>query len=119
MVDATTLLRIATGRDAADTAFLMTIRGAVTLTGLTVSATVDELPQKTASALDDTTCSRAHLQTDKGVTLSPPPHWGSVQEQQHGDQGALHHQIDRGDGGELQLPSPGLNPVHQAANGHR
>lgn len=50
VVDATalaprsTLLRIATGRDAADTAFLTTIGGAVDLTSLTVTATVDELP---------------------------------------------------------------------------
>lgn len=49
-VDATSLaprgslVRIATGRDAADTAFLTTIGGAVTLVNLEVSATVDELP---------------------------------------------------------------------------
>ncbi|TFB98804.1 MULTISPECIES: transglutaminase family protein [Cryobacterium] len=51
VVDATglaprqTLLRIATGRDAADTAFLTTIGGAVFLRDLTVSATVDTLPR--------------------------------------------------------------------------
>jgi transglutaminase-like putative cysteine protease len=50
VVDATTLaprstlLRISTGRDAADTAFLTTIGGAVGLRSLSVTATVDELP---------------------------------------------------------------------------
>jgi transglutaminase-like putative cysteine protease len=50
VVDATTLaprstlLRIATGRDAADTAFLTSIGGLVGLTSLTVTATVDDLP---------------------------------------------------------------------------
>jgi transglutaminase-like putative cysteine protease len=50
VVDATalaprsSLLRIATGRDAADTAFLTTIGGAVALTAITVTATVDALP---------------------------------------------------------------------------
>ncbi|MBW4042981.1 MAG: transglutaminase family protein [Acidobacteria bacterium] len=50
VVDATalaprsSLLRIATGRDAADTAFLTTIGGPVTLRMLQVTATVDELP---------------------------------------------------------------------------
>jgi transglutaminase-like putative cysteine protease len=50
VVDATalaprsTLLRIATGRDAADTAFLTTIGGLVALRMLHVTATVDELP---------------------------------------------------------------------------
>ena len=39
-----TLLRIATGRDAADTAFLTTIGGLVNLTMLHVTATVDMLP---------------------------------------------------------------------------
>ena len=49
-VDATTLaprstlVRIATGRDAADTAFLSSYGGAVTLERLEVSAVVDELP---------------------------------------------------------------------------
>ncbi|MFT3861863.1 transglutaminase-like domain-containing protein [Micropruina sp.] len=50
VVDATalaprpTLLRIATGRDAADTAFLSTIKGALTLHSVEVGATVDALP---------------------------------------------------------------------------
>jgi transglutaminase-like putative cysteine protease len=50
LVDATglapraSMLRIATGRDAADTAFMTTHRGAVTLTEMTVTATVDDLP---------------------------------------------------------------------------
>lgn len=50
VVDATTLaprsslLRIATGRDAADTAFLTTIGGSVGLLTLQVTATVDVLP---------------------------------------------------------------------------
>ena len=38
------LLRIATGRDAADTAFLSTLSGLATLTELEVTATVDVLP---------------------------------------------------------------------------
>ena len=38
------MLRIATGRDAADTAFMTTHCGAVTLTEMTVTATVDDLP---------------------------------------------------------------------------
>jgi transglutaminase-like putative cysteine protease len=55
VVDATTLaprsslLRIATGRDAADTAFLTTIGGSVGLRTLQITATVDDLP------LDDVT----------------------------------------------------------------
>jgi transglutaminase-like putative cysteine protease len=50
VVDATglaprpSLLRIATGRDAADTAFLTSHCGSVTLTDMMVTATVDELP---------------------------------------------------------------------------
>jgi hypothetical protein len=50
VVDATTLaprkslMRIATGRDASDTAFLSTRRGAVILRNLEVSAVVDVLP---------------------------------------------------------------------------
>ncbi len=50
VVDATalaprpSLLRIATGRDAADTAFLSTLSGSLSLTGIEVTATVDELP---------------------------------------------------------------------------
>lgn len=50
VVDATTLaprstlVRIATGRDAADTAFLTTISGGVTLRELTVTAVADALP---------------------------------------------------------------------------
>lgn len=50
VVDATalapraTFVRIATGRDAADTAFLSSHGADVTLTGLTVSAVADELP---------------------------------------------------------------------------
>jgi transglutaminase-like putative cysteine protease len=50
LVDATrlaprpSLLRIATGRDAADTAFLTSHCGSVTLTEMMVTATVDELP---------------------------------------------------------------------------
>ena len=52
VVDATclaprqTMVRIATGRDAADTAFLDNHKGAITLYGCTVTAVVDgELPQ--------------------------------------------------------------------------
>lgn len=50
VVDATTLaprptlLRIVTGRDAADTAFLSTLAGSLTLHDVQVTATVDELP---------------------------------------------------------------------------
>jgi transglutaminase-like putative cysteine protease len=50
VVDATalaprsTLLRISTGRDAADTAFLSSYGGAVSLDAMEVTATVDELP---------------------------------------------------------------------------
>lgn len=57
VVDATTLaprstlVRIATGRDAADTAFLTTIAGGVTLRELTVTAVVDELPADDLSEL--------------------------------------------------------------------
>ena len=51
VVDATllaprqSLLRIATGRDAADTAFLSTVGGAVLVNDMAVSAVVDELPR--------------------------------------------------------------------------
>jgi transglutaminase-like putative cysteine protease len=51
VVDATalaprsTLLRISTGRDAADTAFLSSYGGAVTLESIEVSAVVDVLPR--------------------------------------------------------------------------
>ncbi len=38
------LLRVATGRDAADTAFLTNLGGGVELTGLEVTATVDDFP---------------------------------------------------------------------------
>jgi hypothetical protein len=38
------LVRISTGRDAADTAFLTNHDGLLTLTELEVTATVDELP---------------------------------------------------------------------------
>ncbi|MHA7146104.1 transglutaminase-like domain-containing protein [Arthrobacter sp. TmT3-37] len=38
------MLRIATGRDATDTAFLSTVGGSLQLTRLTVTATVDDLP---------------------------------------------------------------------------
>ncbi|MGI9822251.1 transglutaminase-like domain-containing protein [Agromyces sp. Marseille-Q5079] len=50
VVDATalaprsTLLRISTGRDAADTAFLSSYGGAANLDGITVTATADDLP---------------------------------------------------------------------------
>lgn len=50
VVDATTLaprstlVRIATGRDAADSAFLTTISGRITLVDMQVTAVVDELP---------------------------------------------------------------------------
>jgi len=57
VVDATTLapraslLRIATGRDAADTAFLTTIGGLVGLDYLQVTATVDDLPRDDVTQL--------------------------------------------------------------------
>lgn len=57
VVDATTLaprssmLRIATGRDASDTAFLTTQRGGVTFRSLEVTAVVDELPADDVTAL--------------------------------------------------------------------
>jgi transglutaminase-like putative cysteine protease len=57
VVDATTLaprsslLRIATGRDAADTAFLTTIGGFVALTMLHVTATADVLPRDDVTQL--------------------------------------------------------------------
>jgi hypothetical protein len=50
LVDATglaprkSMLRIATGRDAADTAFLTSHCGTLTLTEIMVTATVDDLP---------------------------------------------------------------------------
>jgi transglutaminase-like putative cysteine protease len=55
VVDATglapraSMLRIATGRDATDTAFLSTIGGALQLSSLSVTATVDELPVEYAA----------------------------------------------------------------------
>jgi transglutaminase-like putative cysteine protease len=57
VVDAThlaprqSLLRVSTGRDAADTAFLTNLGGTVELTGLEVTATVDELPVDDGSQL--------------------------------------------------------------------
>ena len=45
------LVRIATGRDAADTAFLTTIGGFVGLTSLTVTAVADELPDDDVTRL--------------------------------------------------------------------
>lgn len=57
VVDATTLaprnsmLRIATGRDASDTAFLTTQRGGVDFRSLEVTAVVDELPNDDVTAL--------------------------------------------------------------------
>ena len=45
------LLRVATGRDAADTAFLTNLGGAVQLSGLEVSAVVDALPYDDGSQL--------------------------------------------------------------------
>jgi transglutaminase-like putative cysteine protease len=57
VVDATTLaprstlLRISTGRDAADTAFLSSYGGAVTLESVEVSAVVDELPDDDVTRL--------------------------------------------------------------------
>lgn len=56
VVDATALgprssmLRIATGRDAADTAFLTTLSGSATLVDLEVTATVDSLPSDDVTA---------------------------------------------------------------------
>ena len=50
VVDATglapraSMVRIATGRDAADTAFLTTLSGSADLVGIEVGATVDDLP---------------------------------------------------------------------------
>lgn len=57
VVDATTLaprstlVRIATGRDAADTAFLTTVSGGVDLVELTVTAVADELPDDDVTQL--------------------------------------------------------------------
>lgn len=57
VVDAThlaprqSLLRVATGRDAADTAFLTNLGGVVQLSGLEVTATVDDLPWDDGSQL--------------------------------------------------------------------
>lgn len=58
VVDATglapraSMMRIATGRDATDTAFLSTVGGALQLSRLSVTATVDELPlERTATLL--------------------------------------------------------------------
>jgi transglutaminase-like putative cysteine protease len=57
LVDATglapraSMLRIATGRDAADTAFMTTHCGTVTLTEMGVTATVDELPADDPAAV--------------------------------------------------------------------
>lgn len=57
VVDATTLaprstlLRISTGRDAADTAFLSSYGGAVTLESVEVSAVVDDLPDDDVTQL--------------------------------------------------------------------
>lgn len=54
LVDATglapraSMLRIATGRDATDTAFLSTVGGSLQLSSLTVTATVDHLPMDRA-----------------------------------------------------------------------
>jgi hypothetical protein len=45
------LLRVATGRDAADTAFLTNLGGAVQLSGLEVTAVVDALPYDDGSQL--------------------------------------------------------------------
>lgn len=46
------LVRIATGRDAADTSFLSSYRGAITLDAMTVTATVDgDLPDEDVRAL--------------------------------------------------------------------
>lgn len=59
VVDATTLaprpsmLRIATGQDAADTAFLSTLRGSLSLHSVTVGATVDELPSDDLTKLTE------------------------------------------------------------------
>jgi transglutaminase-like putative cysteine protease len=43
------MLRIATGRDATDTAFVSTVGGSLQLTRLTVTATVDALPVERAA----------------------------------------------------------------------
>jgi transglutaminase-like putative cysteine protease len=57
LIDATglapraSMLRIATGRDAADTAFLTTHCGTVTLTEMAVTATVDDLPAEDPAAV--------------------------------------------------------------------
>ena len=57
VVDATALaprssmLRIATGRDASDTAFLTNQTGALTLNSLEVTATVDQLPEDDVTQL--------------------------------------------------------------------
>ena len=57
VLDATTLaprsslVRIATGRDAADSAFLTTVSGRVTLTAMEVTAVVDQLPDDDLSEL--------------------------------------------------------------------
>lgn len=57
VVDAThlaprqSLLRVATGRDAADTAFLTNLGGGVQLSGLEVTATVDDFPYDDGSQL--------------------------------------------------------------------
>ncbi len=45
------MLRIATGRDAADTAFMTTISGVANLTDLTVEAVVDSLPRDDVTQL--------------------------------------------------------------------
>ena len=45
------LLRVSTGRDAADTAFLTNLGGAVQLSGLEVTAVVDELPRDDGASL--------------------------------------------------------------------
>ena len=46
-----TMVRIATGRDASDTAFLTTQRGGVDFHSLEVTAVVDELPNDHVTAL--------------------------------------------------------------------
>jgi transglutaminase-like putative cysteine protease len=57
LVDATglapraSMLRISTGRDATDTAFMTTHCGSVTLTEMEVTATVDELPNDDPAAV--------------------------------------------------------------------
>jgi transglutaminase-like putative cysteine protease len=58
VVDATTLaprgtmLRISTGRDASDTAFLTTLSGAIELGAMTVTAVADVLPDDDVTKLD-------------------------------------------------------------------